>query len=404
MRMRKRHNLSPRMEACGEYLIDEPQEHRGLWLQEHPGCRHLQVELGCGKGRFTVETARANPDTLFLAIEKVPDAMILAMERAKAMGLQNVLFMDFDAANLSGIFAPGEVERIYLNFSDPWPKSRDAKFRLTAPGFLRLYADALPLGGQIHFKTDNTPLFDWSVEQFEAEGWALSELTHDLHKNGPVGVMTDYEAKFVAEGLKINRLVATRTEATKTTAAGPVPRLRNAALSDARGLHDQEDSRLRLEEATLALSQIYYAQFEQDPELFEDKSRFVPYRYDPDDVAVRFAARRQQPDRKNFFVLLGDQVIADLVFKHIDLENRCCELGLCLVNDRWKNRGYGTEALRLAVRYAFETLGMETVLADSLLANTRSQHVLSKAGFRYLREDAHFKYYQIRRQAEEKEI
>ena len=186
--------------------------------------------------------------------------------------------------------------------------------------------------------------------------------------------------------------------------AGPVPRLRNAALSDARGLHDQEDSRLRLEEATLALSQIYYAQFEQDPELFEDKSRFVPYRYDPDDVAVRFAARRQQPDRKSFFVLLGDQVIADLAFKHIDLENRCCELGLCLVNDRWKNRGYGTEALRLAVRYAFETLGMETVLADSLLANTRSQHVLSKAGFRYLREDAHFKYYQIRRQAEEKEI
>ena len=400
MRMRKRHNLSPRMEACGELLIDEPGLFRGLWLKEHPAFDRVFVEIGCGKGRFTVETAQAHPDTLFLAIEKVPDAMILAMERAKAMGLQNVLFMDFDAANLSGIFAPGEVARIYLNFSDPWPKSRDAKFRLTAPGFLRLYADALPLGGQIHFKTDNTPLFDWSVEQLQAEGWALSELTHDLHKNGPVGVMTDYEAKFVAEGLKINRLVATRTEETKTTAAGSVPRLRNAALSDARGLHDQEDVAMRLEEASLALSQIYYAQFEQDPELFEDKSQFVPYRYDPDDVAAQFAARRQ-PDRKNFFVLLGDQVLADLVFKHIDPENRCCELGICLVNDRWKNRGYGTRAIRLAVRYAFDTLGMETVLADSLLRNTRSQHVLHKAGFRYLREDEHFKYYAISRRAEE---
>ncbi|MCQ8140371.1 hypothetical protein NP564_24345, partial [Vibrio parahaemolyticus] len=87
--------------------------------------------------------------------------------------------------------------------------SRDAKLRLTAPGFLRLYADALKEGGQIHFKTDNTPLFDWSVGQLAEEGWALSDVTHDLHLNGPVGVMTDYEAKFVAEGKTINRLVAT---------------------------------------------------------------------------------------------------------------------------------------------------------------------------------------------------
>ena len=132
------------------------------------------------------------------------------------------------------MFAPGEVDRIYINFCDPWPKSRDAKFRLTAPAFLRSYADALPIGGEIHFKTDNAPLFDWSAGIFAEEGWEVKELTHDLHANGPVGIMTDYEAKFYAEGLKINRLVAVKTEKTKTTAAGEPPRLRNAALSDAR--------------------------------------------------------------------------------------------------------------------------------------------------------------------------
>ena len=170
-----------------------------------------------------------------MALEKVPDAMILAMERVRDRGITNVRFMDMDAAHLNELFAPGEASRIYINFCDPWPKSRDAKFRLTAPNFLRSYASVLPLGGQICLKTDNTPLFTWSLEQLTAEGWALSEVTNDLHANGAQGVMTDYETKFYAEGLKINRLVATRVETTKTTADGLVPRLHNSALSDARG-------------------------------------------------------------------------------------------------------------------------------------------------------------------------
>jgi len=152
-----------------------------------------------------------------------------------AEGLHNVKFIDRDVALLPELFAPGEVERIYLNFCDPWPKSRDAKHRLTAPGFLRLYADALPDGGELWFKTDNKPLFDWSLEQFTAEGWSLSEVTNDLHAGGICGVMTDYEAKFHAQGVKINRLVATKTADTKTTAAGTPERLRNAALADAKG-------------------------------------------------------------------------------------------------------------------------------------------------------------------------
>ena len=198
----------------------------------------LYVELGCGKGRFTADTAETLDRTLLVAVEKVPDAMILAMERVRDRGLANVRFLDVDAERMPELFAPGEVERIYINFCDPWPKSRDAKLRLTAPAFLRLYADALAEGGQIHFKTDNAPLFDWSVGQFEAEGWALSEVTHDLHANGPVGVMTDYEARFTSQGMKINRLVATKTAATLGTAAGPVPRLRGASLVDARGYEE----------------------------------------------------------------------------------------------------------------------------------------------------------------------
>ena len=239
MRMRKKPNLLPRMERAAAVLVTEPETLRGQWRTANPGFAALHLELGCGKGRFTAETAAADPDTLLVALEKVPDAMVVAMERVVEKGLHNVKFIDRDAALLPELFAPGEVERIYLNFCDPWPKSRDAKHRLTAPGFLRLYADVLPLGGALCFKTDNLPLFQWSLEQFTAEGWALSEVTNDLHAGGVCGVMTDYEAKFHAQGVKINRLVATRTQETKTTAAGTPERLRNAALSDAKGKQEQ---------------------------------------------------------------------------------------------------------------------------------------------------------------------
>ena len=105
------------------------------------------------------------------------------------------------------------MDRLYINFCDPWPKNSAAKHRLTAPGFLEIYETILKPEGEIHFKTDNLPLFDWSVESFENNGWTLSEVTRDLHANGPVGVMTDYEAKFYAEGVKINRLVARKERA-----------------------------------------------------------------------------------------------------------------------------------------------------------------------------------------------
>ena len=211
MRMRKKPNLIPRMERCERVQIKNPQDYRGRWLADMPGYKELHIELGCGKGKFTVETAQQNSEVLLVAVEKVADAMVVGMERACAQEVENVRFIDMDVLKMGEIFADGEVDRIYLNFSDPWPRNRDVNRRLTAPGFLELYRKALKPGGQIHFKTDNDPLFEFSVRSFQKCGWTLSELTRDLHENGPQGVMTDYEAKFYEQGVKINRCVAVYT-------------------------------------------------------------------------------------------------------------------------------------------------------------------------------------------------
>lgn len=212
MRMRRKKNLVPRMERCAQWLISDPQALRGNWRSLLPGAKELRIELGCGKGRFTCQTAAAAPEVLFVAVERVPDAMVIAMERAKAAGLNNVFFIDADVARLTEFFAPGEVERIYLNFCDPWPTNRHAKRRLTHENFLRLYRQVLSDGGQIHFKTDNSGLFEWSLFQFPRAGYALGEVTRDLHENGICGVMTDYEEKFHNLGIPINRCVGTKGE------------------------------------------------------------------------------------------------------------------------------------------------------------------------------------------------
>ena len=209
MRMRKKPNLVPRMERCARFLIQAPEEQRGHWRELKPDAEQIWLELGCGKGRFTAETALKHPDTLFLAVERVPDAMVVAMERVTEAGLKNVFFVDGDAALLPDMFAPGEVDRLYINFCDPWPKSNQKRRRLTHGNFLKCYRQVLPMGGQIHFKTDNDKLFQWSVEEIPQYGFALSEVTRDLHADGPVGIMTDYEAKFYELGKNINRCVAT---------------------------------------------------------------------------------------------------------------------------------------------------------------------------------------------------
>ncbi len=212
MRMRKKPNLIPRMERCAAVQIKEPKDHKGKWRELMPEAEALWLEIGCGKGRFTCETAAANPQNLYVAVERVPDAMVIAMERAVSMGLNNVFFVDADAANLAEYFEPDEVDRLYINFCDPWPANRQAKRRLTHEGFLRSYRNVLKAGGEIHFKTDNHDLFEWSLFQFPKAGYELKEVTRDLHKNGICGIMTDYEEKFHNLGTPINRCVGVKGE------------------------------------------------------------------------------------------------------------------------------------------------------------------------------------------------
>ena len=208
MRMRKKKNLERRMENCADLWRKDPVAQRGKWRDLMPQAQGLRLELGCGKGRFTAETAAAYPEDLYVAVERVPDAMVIAMERVCAMRLHNVFFIDGDAANLTDLFAPSEIDRIYINFCDPWPGNRHAKRRLTHPDFLLRYRQVLSRKGEIHFKTDNHDLFEWSLFQFPKAGFLLSQVTRDLHANGICGVMTDYEEKFHSLGTPINRCVA----------------------------------------------------------------------------------------------------------------------------------------------------------------------------------------------------
>ena len=205
MRMRKMKNLEPRMEACATYRIQEPAEYKGKWRSLMPGCEALWVEVGCGKGKFTAETAQANPNVLLIAVERCREAMVVAMEKAKGMGLRNVFFIDMDVANIEEIFDRGEMDRLFINFPDPWPRKKNAKRRLTHRGFLDKYCRTVREGGEIHFKTDNAPLFEFSVEEFAACGLQVNNLTRDLHANGIVGIMTGYEEKFHVLGTPINR-------------------------------------------------------------------------------------------------------------------------------------------------------------------------------------------------------
>lgn len=208
MRMRRRNNLAPRMVACEPVWIHEPEALRGNWRSLMTGCRELRVEVGCGKGKFTVETAAQEPDVLLIAIEKVPDALVLAMESAMRMGLHNVFFVSLDADRIDEFFADDEIDLLYINFCDPWPRKKNAKRRLTYHTFLEKYKKVLKLGGQIHFKTDNAKLFEWSLPEMESCYLELHNLTRDLHANGPVGIMTGYEEKFYALGTPINRVEA----------------------------------------------------------------------------------------------------------------------------------------------------------------------------------------------------
>jgi len=205
--MRRKQNLDSRLESCANLLVAEPEKKRGFWLSEYE-YNDLFIELGCGKGRFTVDTAKTKPDTLFVALEKISNVLVMAMERTYREELQNIRYINKLADDLTSFFSYGEVSRIYINFCDPWPSRRHEKRRLTGQKFLALYKQILRPNGDIHFKTDNLLLFEYSLNEFEKNGFLLSDVSYDLHKDKNTGIMTDYEKKFHDTGMPIYRCVA----------------------------------------------------------------------------------------------------------------------------------------------------------------------------------------------------
>ncbi|MGE4547963.1 MAG: tRNA (guanosine(46)-N7)-methyltransferase TrmB [Intestinibacillus sp.] len=209
--MRKKKNLDVRFAACAPVMAASPEALRGKWRALFGNDNPLHVEIGCGKGRFVLGMAKLHPDVNFVAIEREEGALIMATEKAMEDLPANVRFLSYDAAELRQIFAPGEVDLIYLNFSDPWPPNRQRKRRLTYRAFLDVYSDVLAEQGALYFKTDNQRLFEWSLGEICAYGWLLQNISLDLHRSDFEGnVMTEYEERFAAQGSRIYRLEARR--------------------------------------------------------------------------------------------------------------------------------------------------------------------------------------------------
>ncbi len=205
MRMRKKKNSEARLEACADMIIKSPED-MSEYKDKFPVC----LEIGCGKGGFIKEKARRAPDTLFVGAELQTSAIITALENSKAAELTNVKFINVNALSLGEYFKKGDVKEIYLNFSDPWPKKGHTKRRLTYRAFLEVYKNILADDGKIIMKTDNDGLFEFSLEEFEACGWKLSDITYDLHSEAWAkdNIMTEYETNFSAQGIKIKSLTA----------------------------------------------------------------------------------------------------------------------------------------------------------------------------------------------------
>ncbi len=207
MRMRRKPNLDKRLSACDEIHITNPEELRGKWRSTF-GFDKICIEIGCGKGRFITETAKLSPDTLFVAIERDSNVIVMAMEKALRQEIKNLRFMNVDAGKLTEFFDDGELNRIYLNFSDPWPKSKQAKRRLTHTNFLTQYDKVLDDKGEIFFKTDNEKLFEFSLNEMSGFGLILSNITFNLHSTDLPNVVTEYEERFSSQGMRIYRVEA----------------------------------------------------------------------------------------------------------------------------------------------------------------------------------------------------
>lgn len=208
MRMRKKKHGAERIEACSHLLIVPDEAFFADPESAFAVRRPLHLEIGCGKGSFAVGMSAMHPEINLIAMEKISDVACIALERAEAAREErcdNLRFIIGDAKNLTEYFPPHSLERIYLNFSDPWPKSGHAKRRLTHRGFLELYRGLLVEGGELRIKTDNEGLFEFTLEELEALGLEILWMTRDLHASEKMegNVMTEYERSFSEKGQPI---------------------------------------------------------------------------------------------------------------------------------------------------------------------------------------------------------
>lgn len=218
--------------------VKDPKGQKGLWQNVFGNDHPVHIEIGMGKGQFLTQMAAAHPDINYIGIERYSSVLLRAVERYDALAdgrgemgaekqdtavsaqntlvesgssrLGNIRFICMDAQELPLVFEKGEVDRIYLNFSDPWPKARHARRRLTSKEFLRVYEQVLKAGGAVEFKTDNTGLFEFTLEQIKEAGWEMSDFTYDLHRDEKMNagnIMTEYEEKFSAQGNAIHKVI-----------------------------------------------------------------------------------------------------------------------------------------------------------------------------------------------------
>lgn len=196
-----------------QYVFTEPEGMKGTWSEVFSNDNPIRIEIGMGKGKFISTLAQLNPDINYVGIEKYSSVLLRAVEKQDELQLPNLRFIRMDAEAITEVFGEGEVDRIYLNFSDPWPKDRHAKRRLTSRQFFARYNTILKKDGLVEFKTDNKPLFDFSVEEVKEAGWNLKEVTYDLHNDARLNegnVMTEYEERFSQAGNPICKLIADR--------------------------------------------------------------------------------------------------------------------------------------------------------------------------------------------------
>lgn len=193
------------------YCISDPAEQKGNWNALFENNNPIHMEIGMGKGQFIMALARQNPNINYIGMERYTSVLFRALQKMEQNPPSNLKFLCEDAIRLPEFFAPLEIERIYLNFSDPWPKDRHAKRRLTSKTFLDCYRQILSPSGHIEFKTDNRTLFDFSLEEIPNAGWKINDFTLDLHHD-PVmnkgNIMTEYEEKFSSMGNPIFKLIA----------------------------------------------------------------------------------------------------------------------------------------------------------------------------------------------------